>query len=288
MLYRLDIPIDWMTANKYIGKAYCNIYDSTGKNPPDGLTLCGKYKWLGLNPDGSSKYEPYERNDKYFVDHCYFDNTGVDPKLADEALSVIWGGKARIQNCYFKNWGKAMIIGNGDDPIDIAKDIYVEIENCVFDGCSRRNPYIRGATVHMKNCLIKNWGHTFFDKSFGVRVDREGSLYISDCVFIQDHFIHTNLLNFFKDCYGQIMDKSQLLNIFKPGCTRGLFTESYGSIIFIDSIYKNRWWISIENSSKDNHPLDKYDANKIIADILDSVPNSKKEALEFGKIYNKI
>lgn len=280
----LYIPYNWKTAEKHIGECFCQVYDPTGNNPPDGLTLCGKYDFFE-HEDGTIDYTPHERNDKYFLDHCYFDNTGIDPTLADEAVSVIWGAKARIQNCYFKNWGKALLIGNRDEPLDIAKDIYVEIENCVFDGCSRRNPYIQGASVHMKNCIIKNWGRTFFDKSFGIRVDREGSLTLENCIFIQDKFIQTNWKNFFKDCYNQVMNIKQIFNIFKPGCTRGLFTENGGIIKNMSGIYTNKWWISIEDEYRDIIPLSTYEAKMLMNSILDKVPTSKEDAISYAKQY---
>lgn len=289
MTYYLDIPDKWKTATKYIGKSYCNIFDPTGKNPPDGLTLYGKYLVLYKNKNGKYEYiHTPDSNDRYVVSHCYFDNTGVDPKLADEAISVIWGGKARIQNCYFKNWGKAILIGNNDEPLDIAKDIYVEIENCVFDGCGRRTPYIQGATVHMKNCIIKNWGKTFFDKSFGVRVDREGLLTIENCVFIQDKFIQTDMFNFIKDCFGQVTDKSKILNVFKPGVTRGLYTENGGRISYINSVYKNKWWISIANTDYDENPMNKYEVPDFIDLILSRVPLTTDHATLFHEKYGNI
>lgn len=273
-----------MSNTKYIvGESFCDIQKTDQDPEGDGIHGMGPYntyktpdgKWHGVpDPEGITDY---------VISHCYLDNSNVDPSKADEAISTIWGANAIIKNTYIKNWGKGLLLGNGDAPESIDGNMNVTIENCVFDGNGRRNPYIQYATVHMKNCIIKNWGHTFFEKSHGIRVSTNGKLYIENCIFIMDKFIQTNLKNFIIDCGRQVLSPLGLLNFFYPGAMRGVYTEFSGKILLMDNCYKNKWWICL--GGKNKHPMSKEDSIILYDEIYCSVPKTIEEASRFKSDY---
>lgn len=271
---------------EHIGKSFIDIQDKTCDPDfvPDGLTCKGPYEVIRFGPDkGQYSYEKIHNEPmEYIIDHCYFDNSNVVPKYADEAISVIWGAKAKITNTYIKNWGKALLIGNGDAPEEIDKDIHVELDHCIFDGCSRRHPYIQYGTVVMKNCLIRNWGQYFHEKSHGIKVSTNSKLYIENCVFWQDNFFKTNLKNFLADCYNQVLDFGSILDLFKPGVTRAIYSEDGGEVRYLKHCYKNKWWMSFGGYSNLN-PMTHYEALMLIEELIKTVPQSAEEAHKWKK-----
>ena len=267
--------IDWSKAYHYEHKAYVNIsiLNDPKYRPPDGLQLKGAWNTTVKDEDGNWGYVHCNRNPYYVVDHCYFDNSDVDPEDADEAISVIWGASARIQRTYIKNWGKGILICNGDEPDEIRDETYVEIDHCIIDGCSRRCPYIKGGIVRMTNSLICNWGATFHEKSFGVRVGGDGVLLIENCIFLQDSFMPAGFSRFLKDCIYQVDSIKHLFNVFKPGSTRGLFTDENGHIRFRDRLYKNRWWIHLDGKDEDR-AMTEEECATLMEELDTQVPHS--------------
>ena len=275
---------DIMSNTKYIiGESFCGIQKTEQDPEGDGIHCMGPYDiyetpdlvWHGVpDPEGITDY---------VVSHCFLDNSAVIPDNADEGISTLWGANATIKNTYIKNWGKGMLLGNGDAPESIDGNTVVTIENCVFDGNGRRNPYIQYATVHMKNCIIKNWGKTFFLKSHGVRVSTNAKLYMENCIFIMDKFVQTNFKNFFKDCCKQVLSPTGILNFFYPGAMRGVYTEFGGKILLMDNCYKNKWWISL--AGKNKNPMSRTDACILYDAIMQSVPKSPEEAASYKSAY---
>lgn len=265
-----------------VGEAILNI---VGEDK-DGIRCMGPYtvyksktdptKWDHVhNPTGTTDY---------LISHCHIDNSGVRPDMADEAISVVWGANATIKNCYIKNWGKAILLGCGDEPNSITKNMVVNIEDCIFDGNSRRHPYIQGGmTVNMKNCVIKNWGRHFHTKSGGIRVENS-TLHIEDCMFVQDKFVQTSLLNLLKDCVFQVETCRDLLNVFTPGPTRGLYTVGT-STVTMKNCYKNKWWISLGGYNKS--PMSSELADAKMLQLMSSVPMTPREAREYKTAYTQ-
>lgn len=267
---------------KIIGESILNV---VGKDK-DGIQCKGPYEVFPSKTEKDKwdyKDDPNGNTD-YLISHCYIDNSNVKPDMADEAISVVWGANATIKNCYIKNWGKAILLGSGDEPRAMTEKMTVTIENCVFDGNSRRHPYVQGGiTVNMKNCVIKNWGKYFHRKSGGIRVEN-ATLHIEDCVFIQDRFMQSSLLNFFKDCFFQVETFKDLPNVFRPGPTRGLYTVG-NSNVNMSNCYTNKWWISLGGYNK--NPMSQELADAKMLEIMSNVPMSSQEAREYKTAYNQ-
>lgn len=262
---------------KIVGEGIVGIKDGQ-----DGIQCHGpydvNYTTYDYKPD-TSKGANY-----YLISHCYLDNTGIVPSDADEAISVVWGANAIIQNCYIKNWGKAILLGSGNEPRSMSEQMTVTIRNCVLDGNSRRHPYVQGGMrVKIENCIIKNWGNSFHEKSGGMRIENS-SVEVNNCLFIQDRFIQTNLWNFFLDCCRQVETFSTLKNFFTPGVTRGLYTIGNSNVV-MNNCYKNKWWISLGGYNK--KPMNKLTADAIYLSILTDVPLSVQEAKEYKTAYTQ-
>lgn len=209
-------------------------------------------------------------NIKIRIEDCIFVQSNVNQLNTDEAISLIKSPHVEIYNTQFINWGKTILAGNGDFASE-DKDIYLHLENCTFNGCSRRNPYVRYGKLIMKNCLIKNWGKNFHTKSYGVRLGDNCNAYIENCTFHMDKFIQSTYKNFFIDWINQIngdmwgLDPENckwyipklIINIIKhpldtlkmilPGPCKGVYTENKASVQ-LKNCKKNKWWIFLENN----------------------------------------
>lgn len=267
-----------------IGESFCHMKKGDPGCPDgDGHECKGPYN---VHEEADGKYTYTDNPDgytDYLISHCYFDNTGLKPEDSDEALPVVWGANATIRNCYIKNWGKGLLLGNGDEPAEMRKNMTITIENCIFDGNGRRNPYAQGVTVYMKNCIIKNWGKTFYRKSHAVRVADGARLIMEDCIFIQDKFVQTNLFNLLQDCYWQVDSFKNLWNFFYPGPMRGVYTENGGVIEKLEHCYKNKFWICF--GKKDPSPMTATEAKVKMDEIASQVPHSPEEAALFKTIF---
>lgn len=202
---------------------------------------------------------------KVKISDCIFDQTGVDPNKYDEAVSLVHSAHAELTRCVFRNISKTILAGNGDFTYDEDKDTYLYLNNCLFDGCSRRNPYVRYGTLIIKNCVFKNWGRTFWVKSNCVRIGYKCKACISNCKFEMDKLIQTNFKNFILDWVHQIVGdmfgiadedkhytRKLIVNCFKhpikffkmfiPGAMKAISCE-YGATAEITNCTKNHWWM---------------------------------------------
>ena len=102
---------------------------------------------------------------------CIFDNSEIPWPQSDEAISIVRGATdVLVKNCKFRDWDKTILIGTGDDEWRQAEsNVRVHFENCIFEECGRRHPYIRYGFLQMRNCTIRNWGLTHCPKSYGIK-----------------------------------------------------------------------------------------------------------------------
>lgn len=198
--------------------------------------------------------------------NCVFDNTGIEPADSDEAITLIKGAKVTVENCYFKHWGKGILVSNGDWAEDIEKNNCLNLSNTTFEECGRRHPYIRYGTANIKNCTFKNWGipGTYELKCNGIRVGMGAVVNIEDCKFIQEKFTwsFSDIIHQFDPTDTYKLDKSSkwyklqvmkviLLHPFEtfkqclPGVCKGIMTESTGKVNS-KNCKKNKWWIWLD------------------------------------------
>lgn len=201
------------------------------------------------------------------IKNCIFDQSNIDPYSYDEAISLLLGPTVIFENCVFKNIGKTILCGNGDYSEEDEKTLNVKFINCLFDGCSRRNPYFRYGKLLIENCKFYNWGRTFHTKSHAIRISNNCDAEIKNCYFHMDKIIQTNLKNFIIDWFHQIsretfgetakekisnlqIIKSIILNPIKflsyclPGACKGISIENTAKCKK-NNCSKNKWWIKI-------------------------------------------
>lgn len=179
-----------------------------------------------------------------YVKNLIISREGMDPYLADELASVVEGGDVIFHNCYFSGSGKGYLQGSGDSNYaDLLKGQRVVFSECIFENCSRRNPFVQIGQGYLINCWIKNWGRNFHEKSFGIRAGKYGQVMAVNCIFEQEKFLTclkrgTTLKDTFKQYF---------LPLFGvPGFMRGAYSDFGGHVRTINC-YKNRWWIHLEH-----------------------------------------
>lgn len=198
--------------------------------------------------------------------NCVFDNTGVAPEDSDEAITLICGALVTVENCYFKHWGKGILVSNGDWAPEIENKNYLECRNTVFEECGRRHPYIRYGCADITNCVFKNFAQpgTYELKGNGIHIGVGASVTVTNCSFVQDkfRFSFTELKNQFDSVEMWNLDKNsktfyfqviknivlhplQTIKQFRPGVCRGIFIESTGTVT-IDNCTKNKWYIKLD------------------------------------------
>jgi len=184
---------------------------------------------MELHGDGTKHNEP-----QYIIEDCVIDNRGIKPseEAYDEGVAVLNSAYVIFNRVRFKNLGKSCLVGNGDYP-ETDKNLYVIFNECIFENCGRRNPYIQFGSAILNNCLIKNWGDPdyFYKKSFGVRVGPKAMCIINDTVFWQDKF-WPGFKNFVTDI------TSQYDPILLPGNFRAAYAEN-GGILTLSNCYRN-------------------------------------------------
>lgn len=180
-----------------------------------------------------------------YVKNVVIDRDGRDPRLADELASVVNGGDVIFYNCRFKGSCKGYLQGTGDDNLgELLKGQRVMFNRCIFENNSRRNPFIQVGQGYLINCLIKNWGRNFHEKSHGIRAGSWGQVIAVNCIFEQESFLtcikrwHT-----LRDIFWQQFDG--LIGI--PGFMRGAYADPGGHVQCVNC-HKNRWWIHLENT----------------------------------------
>ena len=111
----------------------------------------------------------------WWVNNCNFmqwDDGALDIVRAPSGGSAIGG---TVSRCTFAGGDKAMLIGNDDDRVlDIL--LHVTIDHCLFTHFGRRAPYVRFATVHMRDTLIQNWGQVGQDEATAISLRRDARM----------------------------------------------------------------------------------------------------------------
>lgn len=111
--------------------------------------------------------------------HCSFDNEGLMPfkeDIPDETISVVWGATdVTISWCRFANHDKVMLIGNGDAPAEIDRNIRVTFHHNLFENTGRRHPFMRYGQVDMYNNIIRNW-RPYLAHTYGTRAQSNGEI----------------------------------------------------------------------------------------------------------------
>lgn len=181
----------------------------------------------------------------YWIENCSFTQKGLSPTQCDELASLIYGARAVFYRCRFSFNGKGVLVGSGDtDAYDLFAT-HVLFHQCIFEGCSRRNPFIQVGQGVVSECLIKNWGidDTFHVKSFGIRAGSKAQVIVRNCVFEQESlFSCASRKNAFSD-----MTNHYLFPIFAgPGFRRAAYADLGGSIKCYHC-YKNRPWLYVQN-----------------------------------------
>lgn len=197
---------------------------------------------------------------------CIFDQSHTPPDKYDEAIDLIHSAKLEIYNTAFINIGKTILAGNGDFTEAEDKQTSLYLENCIFDGCSRRNPYLRYGSLEIESCIFKNWGKTFYLKTQAIRLGENCRAKIKNSKFIMDNFIQTSIKNFFSDwihqftgdmfgldpattkhyllklIFNSIIHPIKFIKMSLPGPCKGIICE-HGATTEIINCSKNHWWI---------------------------------------------
>lgn len=208
----------------------CNFFGMRG-DVEDGLTLAGG--------DAVSC-----RNKVYFVERCVFTQKTQSPTQSDELASIIYGARANFYQCRFEFNGKGVLVGNGDtDELDLTS-VKCSFVECIFEGCSRRNPFAQVGQTTVRNCVVKNWGidDTFHEKSFGIRVGSKGQAIVQNTVFLQEDLITClKRKNVIKDTFNHYV-----FPMLGPGFRRAAYADKGGQIACYNC-YTNRPWLYVQN-----------------------------------------
>lgn len=230
-------------------------------------------------PKEYPSHEDYEdgigcREENHFIiRNCVVDFSKQDVEDMDEALGIIWGASAEIENCVFRGAAKLILLGCGDeDKIEVETGKEVHFKNCIFENFSRRGPEVQdGMKVIMENCLIQNWGanNRFLVRSFASWAHTENTEIIANkVIYKQNKFFHKNFLKDLIGHIGQAVNDSGIYNIFskeawQPGVCKGL-VATCGGKVKAEHCYKNKWWINIENHK---NPMNKTEAMVLEAQL---------------------
>lgn len=195
--------------------------------------------------------------------NCIFDNTGVDPANSDEAVSGFRDGcSIYMENCTIRNWGKGILIGNGDWTKEEEGDLYLHCRGCDFIGVGRRLPFIRYGTALMEECNFVNWGvpGSYDVKGNCVKANLGAKCIFKDCKWVQHkfHFDWKDVIHQFSpdDVYGLenagvgkllftiLCHPIKFLKSWMPGCMKGVECNT-GSKATYSGCTKNHWWIRL-------------------------------------------
>lgn len=200
---------------------------------------------------------------KVTIRNCEFNNEGVDPANSDEAVSGFRDGcQIFMENCTIRNWGKGILMGNGDYTKEEEGDLFLHCKNCTFDRVGRRAPFIRYGTALMERCTFFDWGEkgTYDVKGNCIKAN-DAKVILRDCTFIQSnfHFEWKDFINQFApdDVYGLenpstgkllwaiLRHPWKFIRAWKPGCMKGVELNQ-GSKVTYSNCKKNRWWICLQ------------------------------------------
>lgn len=236
----------------------------------DGLYLhestrivgCKFFNFSGHNHHGMELHGDDGVN-KYIINECVIDNIGVKPNDYDEGVALVNAPIVEFNRCRFANLGKACLVGNGDY-VEQDKKLRVIFNDCIFENCGRRGPFIQYGYAELNNCLIKNWGPSdyFYLKSFGLRVGKKAQCVVNNTVFWQDHF-YPGLKNFITDIV------SQYDPVLIPGNFRAAYAETGGELTLNNCYFNSHW---LYTRGKINGYMDPDGAKNTIEDLNILVP----------------
>lgn len=232
-------------------------------NPTNNVEQLQISNWNGDYTDGIH----LNGNDFFKISNCVIGRPGKDPASADELISGVNGADIIFYRCRFRDNGKGYLQGSGDNNSNELlagqRSIFYE---CIFENNSRRNPFIQVGQGYLIKCLIKNWGRSFHQKSFGARAGKYGQLTIVNSIFEQESFL-TCLKRgtTFKD----IIDQYPLPLPGVPGFMRGAYAD-WGGHVITHNCHKNRWWIYLQNRTG---KLSKDEATSLKNHLESVVPN---------------
>ena len=211
--------------------------------------------------------------DGFEIINCKIDLAGTDTGDLDENLSFVCGAKGVVRNSVITNGTKLILCGNGDYPEE-DKSMEITFENCVFMNFGRRGPEAQdGATVHLKRCVIWNWGvDEYFDvRSFAVWAHTGAKIILEDCVLIQDTMYQASIwkalwcrLNHFGNSWNE---RSIDWRLILPGIARGAYATCDGEIEIRGKVYKN-WWVYVEGAYPLGTMGDPIEARSIIKETF--------------------
>ena len=197
------------------------------------------------------------------IEKCYVSNKNSSPDSMDELVSVVQGADVIFDHCYFDHGGKAALIGSGDTIGADYRSLRATFNNCVFDGCCRRNVYAQYGQTNMYRCWVRDWGipETFYIKSSGARAGKHGQLMLSECIFTQRPFWECVNKNIFSDIVHQYR------HWWYPGFMKAVYAE-FGGQVKAYNCYKNRWWLTFSNHTA---PMSKDSAEVLMQYLQENV-----------------
>lgn len=119
----------------------------------------------------------------FSIHDCIIDLSGWDISDIDEALGLTNGADGIVSRCVIRGAGKLVLVGSGDSTCNGRT---ISFTDCIFENCGRRMPEVQdGYIVHLKRCLIQNWGiiGRFDTRAFGAWAHDGGDIYARNCIF---------------------------------------------------------------------------------------------------------
>ena len=184
---------------------------------------------------------------EYLIEDCVIDNLGINPEDYDEGVALVNAPIVTFSRCRFAHLGKACLVGNGDHN-ENDKKLRVTFNECIFENCGRRSPFIQFGEAVLNDCLIMNWGDPdyFYLKSHGLRVGSAAKCEVNRTIFIQQHF-WPGFKNFFTDIVNQYDP------ILIPGNCRAAYAEKGGELILNNCLFDGKFiWTRGEINNTEN------------------------------------
>lgn len=225
--------------------------------------------------DGDCEQVWGDKDDKIFR-RCIFDLRSIETKDQDELVDVIKGGHASFTGCVFLGGIKALLIGNGDHPIEDYGNAHVLLEDCAIIGCGRRCPEVQhGARADMRRVWVHNWGDRFDVRAFGAWAHSGSVICAQHCLFTRSKGL--GVVNAIKDLanhIGEAVNEYGLTALLSPrtylsGTVRGL-TADTGGIAIGTGCWRNSNSIRVDGCDTF---LDDDEVVKIVSMIEKSCPD---------------
>ena len=122
---------------------------------------------------------------------CIVDLKDVPLDEQDEAVSVTYGCTANFHYCIFRNTGKLILLGSGDEKARKDEEgSLVTFNNCIFEEFGRRGPEVQaGMVCLLNNCIIYNWCSPkyFTVRGFAGWAHDGGKIIAKDCIFLNSN-----------------------------------------------------------------------------------------------------